>query len=101
GLQILIGILGAHRACPDDNPGGHREPPTFESHFFEVNARPASLACTALGMPSPNWLTVRTSLPLEHDISTYFSLCMGLPNSSFIWATIFLVFTSTTSADER
>ena len=52
-------------------------------------------------MPSPNWLTVRTSLPLEKDISRNFSLCIGFPYSSFIWATIFLVFTSTTSPEER
>ena len=32
--------------------------------MFAASARPASLACTALGMPSPNWLTVRMQLPV-------------------------------------
>src|SRR5665647_3029175 len=105
------------RSCLEgDRGGGHGDGPregggasaptairrTPDSHFVFVGiARPASLACTALGRPCPNWLTVRTSFPLEKSISRNFSLCMGFPYSSFNRATIFLVFTSTTSPDER
>src|SRR5258708_40061389 len=98
GFHIRIRI----RRCHGHDIGcDHCQQPTSESHFlFAASERPASLASTALGMPSTNWLTVCTNFPFEKVISRNFSLCMGFPDSSFIWATIFFVFTSTTSPEE-
>src|SRR5215469_14943493 len=100
--QVRIGIRRPRLQRPNGNARcSHRERPMSESHFlFAVSAYLASLDWTALGMPSPNWLTVRISFPLEKAISRNFSLCIGFPYSSLICATIFFVLTSTTSPEE-
>src|SRR5581483_5806773 len=80
GLPVSFG-----RACVSSRRGRNRcgkqrdreRASDRGNHFvFAATVRLASLASTALGMPSPNWLTVRISLPLENSISSSFSLCI-------------------------